>query len=86
MLPDAGVWSRIGDVDNFYNTTDSAEAQRILDKYDVDYVYAGSLESVYYSPEGVAKLDVMAADGTLTLIYDADGVKIYEVGRMKAEG
>lgn len=86
ILPDAGVWSRIADVDNFYNTTDSAEAQRILDKYDVDYVYAGSLENVYYTAEGVAKLDAMAADGTLKLIYDENGVKIYQVGRMKAEG
>ncbi len=85
VLPDAGVWSRIADVDNFYNTTDSAEAQRILDRYDVDYVYAGSLENVYYTPEGVAKLDAMTNDGTLTLIYDADGVKIYEVGRQEAE-
>jgi uncharacterized membrane protein len=86
VLPEAGVWSRITDVDNFYNTVDIDEAQRILDKYAVEYVYAGTLESVYYTAEGVAKLDIMAASGILDLVYDADGVKIYQVGRMQVEG
>jgi YYY domain-containing protein len=81
VLPEAGVWSRIGDVDNFYNTTDIDEAQCILEKYDVEYVYAGTLESVYYAPEGVAKLDTMVENGTLELVYDDQGIQIYEVGR-----
>jgi hypothetical protein len=45
----------------------------------VRYVYLGAYERAYYDPAGLAKFDRMAGQGLLRLVYDADGVHIYEV-------
>ena len=69
------------DVSECYQTTDGDRAWEILGRYEVRYVYVGSYEKLYYSPEGLAKFDAMAAAGMLRVVYDRDGVKIYEVIR-----
>ncbi len=79
VAPDTLVTSRIADVNTFYNTLDLAEASDILAKYDVKYVVAGSLENTYYLPQGLAKLDQMAAVGTLTEVYRDDYARIFRV-------
>jgi len=45
------------DITNIYNTLDINLALALLNKYNVDYVYVGLLESQAYSPAGLAKFD-----------------------------
>ncbi len=83
VLPDAMVDWRRDDVRECYDTTDVARAQEILALYGVRYVYVGEYEWAYYNPAGLAKFDEMAARGLLRVAYDAQGVRIYEVERVK---
>jgi uncharacterized membrane protein len=80
-LPDAMVDWRRDDVGECYDTTDVARAQEILDHYGVRYVYVGAYERAYYDPAGLSKFDAMAAQGLLRVVYDTQGVRIYEVVR-----
>jgi YYY domain-containing protein len=79
MLPAQTVEWRRSDVNQCYNTPGISYAQEILDRYGVRYVYVGEYERAYYDPVGLAKFDRMAAQGLLRTVYDAQGVKIYEV-------
>lgn len=54
-------------------------AERFLREYDVKYIVVGTLERAYYPPEGLAKLDRMAAAGQVAQVYQNPGVTIYEV-------
>lgn len=54
-----------------------AAIQPLLDKYHVRYIYIGDLERTYYGAAGLRKFEVAANAGQLTVVYDADGVKIY---------
>jgi YYY domain-containing protein len=75
---DMVAWRR-DDVSTCYQTTDVAEAQEILERYDVRYVYAGAYERAYYGSAGLDKFDRMAEDGVLRVVYQDHGVTIYEV-------
>jgi uncharacterized membrane protein len=79
VLPDTLVDWRRDDVRECYDTTDVSRALDILDRYGVRYVYVGAYEWAYYDPAGLAKFDAMAAQGLLRAVYDAQGVRIYEV-------
>ena len=50
--PFEGRWD---DIERAYNTTSVTEARKILDKYDVEYVYVGWLERETYDAAGLAK-------------------------------
>jgi YYY domain-containing protein len=77
-LPDSMVDWRRNDVDECYNTPDAARAWEILSRYGVRYVYVGAYERAYYDPAGLAKFEAMVAEGMLRVVYDAEGVKIYQ--------
>lgn len=79
VLPGTTVDRRRDDVRECYDTADVARALDILARYDVSYIYVGEYERAYYDPEGLAKFDEMAADGRLRVVYEAQGVRIYEV-------
>ncbi len=70
-------WRR-EDVNTCYNTRDIAEAGRILERYDVRYIYVGEYERAYYDRRGLAKFDKMVELGMLRVVYDSRGVTIYE--------
>jgi YYY domain-containing protein len=78
-LADAEVDRRQNDVRTFYNTSHVAEAEAILERYGVRYVYVGDYERAYYNAVGLAKLNSMVNMGVLRVAYDAQGVTIYEV-------
>ena len=82
--PDAQVRQRIDAVHLLYNTTDTAQALDILQKYGVDYIYVGELERVYYSAEGLAKFEQMVKANLLQTVYRQNGVTIYKVSDMSA--
>jgi YYY domain-containing protein len=81
VVPGSIVSNRIADVATLYNTADIAQAQAILDRYDVAYVFVGSLENTYYLPEGLAKFEQMAAAGLLTEVYRDDTARVFRVVR-----
>ncbi|MCA9973652.1 MAG: hypothetical protein KC425_25740, partial [Anaerolineales bacterium] len=73
------VSNRANDVNAFYNTTSVPEALAFLARYDVAYVYAGQLEWLYYSPDGMRKFDDMVQAGYLEEVYRNRGTSIYRV-------
>ncbi|MCA9943443.1 MAG: hypothetical protein KC449_08170, partial [Anaerolineales bacterium] len=79
ILPGQFIDQRILDVGTLFNTTSVVEAQNILAKYDVGYVYVGQLEWVLYSPNGLNKFDQMVEMGLLEEVYRNAGTSIYKV-------
>ena len=60
------------DVRRIYQTLDEDEAQNLLDKYAVDYVYVGNREREAYGPEGLAKFS-----NFMDRVFAETGVEIY---------
>jgi uncharacterized membrane protein len=63
---------RFEDMETLYRTTDEGEAQAIIDKYGIDFVFVGSLERESYPPEGLAKFANM-----LPVAYEDGGAAVY---------
>jgi uncharacterized membrane protein len=70
------IQERAQAVEIAYASPDPRAALGVLRTYDVKYVYVGGLERAYYPAAGLAKLAQMPE---LRLVYDQDGVQIYEV-------
>ena len=75
------ISARAAAVSQLYETPDCAAARALLDKYGIAYIIVGDLERIYYrkADAGIAKFDAMAAAGTINLVYDREGVQIYQV-------
>jgi uncharacterized membrane protein len=71
-------WRR-EDVNTCYDTTDAAQAEEILDRYGVGYVYVGEYERAYYDQGGLDKFGRMVEQGLLQVVYEAHGVTLYQV-------
>ena len=74
------IGPRHRDADAIYQTRDIDEAERLLAKYGVGYIYTGGFERAVYPPEGLAKFDEMLSSGALELVYDEGKVRLYRVG------
>jgi uncharacterized membrane protein len=61
------------DIAQLYNTSDIHQAQTLLDKYNITYVYVGSLERERYSPQGLAKFERF-----MDVVFQQDDVTIYQ--------
>jgi YYY domain-containing protein len=79
ILPGQFIDQRLRDVGTLFNTTSVPEAQNILAKYDVSYIYVGQLEWVLYSPAGLNKFDQMVAIGLLEEVYRNAGTTVYKL-------
>ncbi|MEO7841540.1 MAG: hypothetical protein ABIU06_19540 [Anaerolineales bacterium] len=77
VLPGPMIDERIQDVRNIYTDNDLKETMRLLDQYDVQYVYVGALERIYYGGSGLTKFD--QATELWDLVYQNEQVKIYQV-------
>ncbi|MCX8067730.1 MAG: DUF2298 domain-containing protein [Anaerolineae bacterium] len=75
------VTQRRADVNECYNTPSPDRALEILRRYGVRYVYVGPYERLYYDAVGLGKFDLLAVQGALRVVYDREGVRIYEVVR-----
>lgn len=60
------------EIDLIFNTPDPAQAQQLLDKYNVTYVYVGPLERERYAPQGLRKFEKI-----MTVAFQKDDVTIY---------
>ena len=72
------VPTRIAEVARIYNALSTQEALDIMRKYDVEYVYLGKIERLYYDPDGLAKFD-NGLDGALEEVYENRDVRIFRV-------
>jgi uncharacterized membrane protein len=61
------------EIERLFNTTDFQETQTLLDKYDITYVYVGSLERDRYSAQGLRKFDLF-----MDVVFQQDEVIIYQ--------
>src|SRR6266487_4657154 len=64
----------LADIGTMYSSPDTVQTMSLLHLYHVRYVYVGALERSTYGP--LNKFDHMAG---LRVVYQSDGVTIYEV-------
>ena len=74
------VNKRIEAVKRIYETTSIEEALAILQEHDVEYIYVGQLERLYYDQSGMAKFKDGMRD-TLQQIYENKDVRIFRVSK-----
>ena len=72
------VGQRIDDVNRIYSTTDASEAMSLMRKYNVEYVYVGQLESLYYPGAGLEKFDDMVGE-QLDQVFRNKHVRVYRL-------
>jgi YYY domain-containing protein len=64
----------------FWDTTDPAQAWELIRQLDISYIYVGQLErAVYTTPGALIKFDELAAQGRLSVVYQNERTRIYEV-------
>ena len=64
-----GLHQRKADVTTLYSTTDITTTLALLHRYQVEYVYVGELERLYYPVSGIDKFHTMTNQGMLQAIY-----------------
>jgi len=77
VLPGPMIDQRIQDVQTIYTGSDLKETMRLLDQYDVQYIYVGALERIYYAGDGLNKFD--QPSDLWNLVYENEQVKIFQV-------
>lgn len=78
VVPGTWISNRIGEIEDFYLTSDLYAAADFLRKYDVHYIILGQQERGMYSGPGLEKFE--AADGLLWReVYRYGDTVIYEV-------
>ena len=64
---------RIPDIDTLYSSTDINKVKRLLKKYNIEYVFVGTLERKKYSAPGLKKFGQC-----MQVVYSNSGVVIYK--------
>ena len=77
ILPGQTIDHRIEDVRTIYNSTDLEQTKKLLNLYNVQYIYIGPLERIYYDANGLNKFD--QSKDLWNLVYQNEQVKIYQV-------
>lgn len=77
--PGEQVAERTAQAQRLFQTTDIAEARRLLAELRVGYVYIGRLERILFNPDALHKFDVLVDAGDLAAIYRNPDVTIYRV-------
>ncbi|HEU0003126.1 MAG TPA: DUF2298 domain-containing protein, partial [Ktedonobacteraceae bacterium] len=70
----ADFYKRGTDINTIYTSTDSQAVLKLLQQYQVKYLYVGSLEVTTYAGSDLGRFRQF-----LPVVYSADGVTIYEV-------
>ena len=77
VLPGDIVDRRIQDMNAIFTSTDHQQLKQLLDRYNVQYIYVGPLERIYYAGDGINKFD--QPSDLWSPIYQNEQVKIYKV-------
>jgi len=77
LTPHDWVYSRVEDVNLFYDTPDLDNKRDFLERYQVSYIILGQLERAKYDPEGIAKF-VNGEGKYWTVVYKDQETTIYE--------
>jgi YYY domain-containing protein len=72
------VRQRTRDVNTMYRTTSPTQLAHLLVKYEVEYIYVGVTERLYYPVGGIAKFNNMLGAG-LEPFYKDENVTVYRV-------
>jgi len=75
---DGAVNARRADVKEMYSTLNQVRALEMLRRYQVEYVYVGPLERVYYPAAGLGKFQRMVG-ASLDVAFSSPEVTIYRV-------
>jgi YYY domain-containing protein len=91
------VGQRDGLYAEFWNTPDPARAWQLIQQLDISYIYIGQLEQTLYNPNltgsllqwgvthymptGFQKFDELTAQGRLTVVFENQRTRIYQVIR-----
>jgi uncharacterized membrane protein len=71
------------EIDTLFRSTDLDETQRVLRKYDIDYVYVGPAENAY----GGRNMDKYRLNALVfPRVYSGDGVEIFAVSKEESVG
>jgi YYY domain-containing protein len=70
--------SREGDVATLYTTSSTQEAQEIVNRYAIDYIYIGSLENRKYRPPNYAPLTERKFYNFMDLVYESNDILIFK--------
>ena len=77
LTPHDWVYSRVDDVNFFYDTMDLKLAREFLVEYQVSYIIVGQLERAKYLPEGINKFN--QGEGSLwQVVYQDQETTIYQ--------
>ena len=79
VMPGMVMDLRIRDAADLFGDMSLVTTQKIIERYNVKYIYVGELEKAYYPAEALAKFDQMVTDGDLRVAHQNPGVTIYEV-------
>lgn len=77
VLPGQVIEQRIQDTNAIFTSTDPAQLQQLLKEYNVQYIYVGPLERIYYAGDGINKFD--QPNALWNLVYENPQVKIFKV-------
>jgi uncharacterized membrane protein len=77
LTPHDWVFSRVDDVNQFYNSSELGFALKFLEKYQVSYIILGQLERAKYDPEGIEKFSIYE-DIYWQVVYQDQETIIYE--------
>ncbi len=77
ILPGQVIEKRIQDTNAIFTSTDEAQLKHLLSQYNVQYIYVGPLERLYYAGDGVNKFD--QPNPLWDLVYENEQVKIFKV-------
>ncbi len=75
------IFQRERNIQQFYSTDNMDVAVDIIHHFDVSYIIRSGLEAVHSTVEGLEKLDRMVEQGLLSVSYEVDGGKIYQVDK-----
>ena len=77
ILPGQVIEKRIQDTNSIFTTTDQEQLKHLLSEYNVQYIYVGPLERIYYAGDGINKFD--QPNPLWKLVYQNEQVKIFQV-------
>jgi YYY domain-containing protein len=69
LIDGAYIDKLIGNVNNFYDTSDIQEAIKFIERFQVQYIVVGDLERAYYDSNGLSKFQRMVNEGLIKIVY-----------------